>query len=78
MSQALIHHSTLLTESLGHQKVLDRPLSEYKRTNYKAITKLQELRIYVRNTTLSMLDTVEVGIFVGLHPSLININWRTN
>lgn len=54
-----------------------RPISEYKRTNQGLVPKLAEHQVFLRPTTLDTADTVEVGFFVGLHPSLTNVSWRS-
>ena len=54
-----------------------RTIEELKRRDPLFIQTLSKLKVYIRRTTLSTADTVEVGFFVGLHPSLTNLQWRT-
>ena len=56
---------------------LSRNIWEIKR-NYRTLRDhLYVADTYMRQTTLKTLDTVELGMSVGLHPSLTNIAWRT-
>lgn len=41
------------------------------------VQQLDELGVYLRNTNLTTVDTVEMGMFLWLHPSLTNVEWRT-
>ena len=54
-----------------------RTLEELKRRDLLFIQTLSKLKVYIRQTNLSTADTVEVFFFVGLHPSLTNLQWRT-
>ena len=54
-----------------------RTIEELKRRDPLFIQTLSKLKVYIRRTNLSTADTVEVGFFVGLHPSLTNLHWRT-
>ena len=53
-----------------------RPITEMKRNHPELVPKLQDLQVYLRSTTLNTVDTVEIGFFLGLHPSLTNVEWR--
>ena len=53
-----------------------RPLTEMKRNHPELVPKLQDLQVFLRSTTLDTVDTVEIGFFLGLHPSLTNVEWR--
>ena len=52
-------------------------MAQHKRDNALFIPMLMTLHVYIRPTELKTADTVEVGFFVGMHPSLTNIQWRT-
>ena len=54
-----------------------RPVYEFKRIEPTFVQQLQELGVYLRSTNLSTVDTMETGMFLGLHPSLTNVEWRT-
>ena len=53
-----------------------RPIQEMKRLHGLLIHQLQLEQVYVRSTLLDSTDTVEIGFFLGLHPSLTNLRWR--
>lgn len=53
-----------------------RPVYEFKCIDPTFVQQLQELGVYLRSTNLTTVDTVEIGMFIGLHPSLTNIEWR--
>ena len=55
-----------------------RPIHELKRIHPEIIQVLAENNTYLRSTSLQTVDTVEIGFFIGLHPSLTNIEWRMN
>ena len=55
----------------------NQTIGELKRENPQFITKLMKLHVYVRHTNLMTADSVEVRFFVGMHPSLTNLAWRT-
>ena len=55
-----------------------RTIEELKRRDPLFIQTLNNLKVFIRETTLTTADTVEVGFFVGLHPSLTNLQWRTD
>ena len=55
----------------------NRTIGELKRDNPQFITKLMKLQVYVRHTNLLTADSVEVKYFVGMHPPLTNLAWRT-
>ena len=55
----------------------NRTIGELKRENPQFISNLMKLKVYVRHTDLMTADSVEVGFFVGMHPSLTNLAWRT-
>ena len=52
-------------------------ISTHKRENSTFIPTLTKLKVFIRHTQLKTADSVEVGFFVGMHPSLTNITWRT-
>ena len=52
-------------------------ISEIKRNHQKLKDHLYVADTYMQQTTLNTLDTVELGMFVGLHLSLTTIAWRT-
>ena len=54
-----------------------RPIHEMKRTQPTLIQKLQEQNVYLRSTSFNTTETTEIGFFIGLHPSLTNLQWRT-
>ena len=53
-----------------------RPIQEMKCIHNTLINALQEEHVYVRSTVLETMDTVEIGYFLGLQPSLTNLCWR--
>ena len=53
-----------------------RPIQEMKRNQPTLIQVLQEENVFIRSTVLETTDTVEIGYFLGLHPSLTNLGWR--
>ena len=55
-----------------------RPVHEMKRTQPTLIQTLQEQHVYLRSTSFNTTDTTEIGFFIGLHPSLTNLQWRTS
>lgn len=52
-----------------------RPIHEFKRIEPTFIQQLNELGVYLRSTNLTTVDTAEIGMFLGLHPSLTNVEW---
>ena len=54
-----------------------RPIHELKRTHPTLIQLLQEKNVYLRSTSFKTTETTEIGFFIGLHPSLTNLPWRT-
>ena len=54
-----------------------RPIYEIKKLRQELVDVLIETNTYLKGTTLETVDTVEIGFFLGLHPSLTNIEWRT-
>ena len=50
-----------------------RPITEYKPTHNALLQKLHNEGIFLQQTTLNLLDTLELGMFIGLHPLLTNI-----
>ena len=55
----------------------NRTITEHKRGNSLFIPTLTKFNVFIRQTKLQTANTVEVGYFVGLHPSLTNLTWRT-
>ena len=53
-----------------------RPIHEFKLVDPTFIQQLDELGVYLRSTNLSTVDTVEIGMFLGLHLSLTNVEWK--
>ena len=57
---------------------LARPIHETKKLYPELIDVLIETNTFLKTTLLETTDTVEIGFFIGLHPSLTNIDWRIN
>ena len=55
----------------------NRTITEHKRGNPQFIPTLMKFNVFLHQTKLQTANTVEVGFFVGLHPSLTNLTWRT-
>ena len=55
-----------------------RPIHELKRLNSDLLQVLSDNHTFLRSTLLQTVDTAEIGFFIGLHPSLTNIEWRTH
>ena len=53
-----------------------RPIHELKRVYNNLFEVLKKENVYIWKTKLETTDTVELGFFVGLHPSLTNLEWR--
>ena len=53
-----------------------RPIHEMKRTQPTLIQTLQAQNVYLRSTSFNTTETTEIGFFIGLHPSLTNLQWR--
>ena len=49
---------------------------EFRRIEPTFVGTLRTLNIFIRSTNLETVDTVEIGMFLGLHPLLTNIKWR--
>ena len=54
-----------------------QPIHELKRIKHTFVTKLCGLGVSTKSMNLETVDTVEIGMFLGLHPSLTNIDWRS-
>ena len=54
-----------------------RPIHEMKRLHPRLLQTLQQHNVYLRSTNFSTTDTSEIGFLIGLHPSMTNIEWRT-
>ena len=54
-----------------------RPIHEMKRNHPSLLRELQQHNVYLRSTAFQTTETVEIGFFLGLHPSLTNLDWRT-
>ena len=57
---------------------LARPIHETKKLYPELVDVLMETNTFLKTTLLETTDTVEIGFFIGLHPSLTNIEWRIN
>ena len=53
-----------------------RPIHELKRVYNNLFEVLKAENVFIRKTKLETTDTVELGFFIGLHPSLTNLEWR--
>ena len=52
------------------------PIHELKRLYKNLLDVLQRENVFIRKTNLSTTNTVEISFFLGLHPSLTNLEWR--
>ena len=55
---------------------LARPIHETKKLYPELVDVLINTNTFLKTTLLETTDTVEIGFFIGLHPSLTNIAWR--
>lgn len=53
-----------------------RPIHELKRLYRNLLEVLRRENVFLRKTNLSTTNMVEIGFFLGLHPSLTNLEWR--
>ena len=53
-----------------------RPIQEMKRLHGLLIHQLQLEEVYVQSTLLDSTETVKIGFFLGLHPSITNLRWK--
>ena len=53
-----------------------QPIQYMKKVQNALIQQLQTEQVYVCSTKLDTTNTVEIGYFLGLHPSLTNLRWR--
>lgn len=52
------------------------PIHEFKHIEPTFVYTLNKLGVFIWGTNLEMFDMVEVGMFLGLNPTLTNVEWR--
>ena len=56
--------------------ITSRPIHKLKRLFYNLFEVLKSENVFIRKTNLDTTNMVEIGFFLGLHPSLTNLEWR--